>query len=396
MSTGAPLPPDLERRHLRGLQAVNLVSALDRSAVGPMLLVMAADFGASVGELTVVASAYYLTYGLAQPVWGIVSARSGIVRTLRVALCGAAVAGALSALAPTVLLLAVLRGVAGGFFGGAIPATLVYVGSTVPVERRQKPLTDLMAGVAVGTAAATAAAGWAAELLSWRVAFATTAAAGLALAVLLRGLPEPPRTPSGSGAVAVLLRALRDPWTRVVLLFGFVEGAAVTGTFTFVAPGVQDAVEGGAGIAGSVVAAYGAAVLVFSRVVGPLSGRLSTPVLLLIGGACGAAGFALLSVQRGVVSGVVACVLIGAMWAFMHSTLQTWATSVAPHARSQVVSLFAGALFLGGSTGATLAGPLADASRYGLLFALTAAVFVPLTLGSSLARRRYLQTRRGR
>ena len=396
MSTGAALPEDLERRHLRGLQGVNLVSALDRSAIGPMLLVMAADLDASVGELTVVASAYYLTYGLMQPVWGILGARSGVVRTLRISLCGAAVAGALSALAPSVLLLAVLRSVAGGFFGGAIPATLVYVGSTVPVERRQKPLTDLMAGVAVGTAAATAAAGWAAELLSWRVAFATTAAAGLVLAVSLRGLPEPPRTPSGSGAVAVLVRALRDPWTRVVLLFGFVEGAAVTGTFTFVAPGVQEAVEGGAGIAGSVVAAYGAAVLVFSSVVGPLSGRLSTPVLLLIGGTCGAAGFALLAVQRGVVAGIVACVLIGAMWAFMHSTLQTWATSVAPQARSQVVSLFAGALFLGGSTGAALGGPVADASRYGLLFAVTAAVFVPLTLGSSLARRRYLQTRRGR
>lgn len=387
---------DLEPRHLRGLQAVNLVSALDRSSIGPMLLVMAAAFDASVAELTVVASAYYLTYGLMQPVWGLISARYGVVWTLRVALFGAAAAGILSALAPTVLLLAVLRSIAGGFFGGAIPATLVYVGSSVPVERRQRPLTELMSGVAVGTAAATAAAGWTAELLSWRVAFLATAAAGLALALYLRELPEPPRPPSAGSAVRVLLRALRDPWTRLVLLFGFVEGAAVTGTFTFVAPGVQEAIEGGAGIAGSVVAAFGVAVLVFSRVVGPLSARVSTPVLLLTGGGCGALGFATLAVQRGILAGIVACVLIGAMWAFMHSTLQTWATSVAPHARAQVVSLFAGSLFLGGSTGAALAGPLADASRYPLLFAVTAAAFVPLTLGSAFARRRYLTTRRGR
>lgn len=392
-----PAPPeDLERRHLRGLQGVNLVSALDRSSIGPMLLLLAADLDASVAETTVVASAYYLTYGLLQPVWGLISVRTGTVRTLRLALFGAAAAGVASALAPTVFALAVLRSIAGGFFGGAIPATLVYVGSTVPVERRQKPLTDLMAGVAVGTAAATAAAGWTAELLSWRVAFAATAAAGLCLALYLRELPEPPRPPSSGSAGRVLLHALRDPWTRLVLLFGFVEGAAVTGTFTFVAPGVQEAIEGGAGIAGSVVAAYGAAVLVFSRIVGPLSGRVSTPSLLLIGGACGALGFTTLAVQRGVVAGVLACVLIGAMWAFMHSTLQTWATSVAPQARSQVVSLFAGSLFLGGSTGAALAGPLADASRYGLLFAVTAAVFVPLTLGSAFSRRRYLTTRRGR
>jgi len=318
------------------------------------------------------------------------------VRTLRLALFGAAAAGVLSAVAPTVLVLAVLRSIAGGFFGGAIPATLVYVGSTVPVERRQKPLTELMSGVAVGTAAATAAAGWAAELLTWRVAFAATALAALGLALYVRELPEPPRPPTTGTAGRMLLHALRDPWTRLVLVFGFVEGAAVTGTFTFVAPGVQEAVEGGAGIAGSVVAAYGAAVLVFSRIVGPLSGRLSTPSLLLIGGSCGALGFTTLAFQRGVLAGIAACVLIGAMWAFMHSTLQTWATSVAPQARAQVVSLFAGSLFLGGSTGAALAGPLADASRYGLLFACTAVVFVPLTVGSAVARSRYLTTRRGR
>jgi predicted MFS family arabinose efflux permease len=387
---------EAERRHLKGLQAVNFASALDRSVIGPMLLVMAADLGASLAEITVVASAYYLTYGLMQPVWGLVSARIGTVRTLRIALLGAAVFGTLSALSPSVPALAALRALAGGFFGGAIPATLVYVGATVPVERRQKPLTQLMAGVAVGTAVATAAAGWAAQYVSWRWPFALTATAGLVLGVYLRRLPEPPRPDGTSGVVRVLLRAVRERWVVLVLTFGFVEGALITGIFTFVAPGIQETIEQGAGVAGSVVAAYGVAVLVFTRVVGRLSARLSTPTLLLTGGAAGALGYTVLAVQRSVVAGVVACVLIGAMWAFMHSTLQTWATSVAPQARAQVVSLFAGSLFLGGSTGAALGGPLADATRYGLLFALSAAVFVPLTLATAVTRKRYLTTRRGR
>ena len=58
--------------------------------------------------------------------------------------------------------------------------------------------------------------------------------------------------------------------------------------------------------------------------------------------------------------------------------------------------LVAACLFLGGSTGAALGGGLADDGRYGLLFGVTAAVFVPLTAASALARRRYLTTRRGR
>src|SRR3954447_3560693 len=183
---------ELSRGHLRALQAVNTVSSLDRSAVAPMLLVMAASLSTSVGTVTIAASLYFLTYGLLQPVWGVVLARFGTIRTLQLALFGAAAAGLLSALSPGVVVLVVLRGIAGGFFGGAVPATLVYVGATVPIERRQQPLTDLMAGVAVGMAAATVAAGWAAQLVSWRAMFAVTALAAGALSLFIRPLPEPP------------------------------------------------------------------------------------------------------------------------------------------------------------------------------------------------------------
>jgi predicted MFS family arabinose efflux permease len=390
------VPTELPRGHLRALQAVNTVSSLDRSAVAPMLLVIAADLHASVPSVTTAASLYYLSYGVLQPVWGVVSARLGTVRTLRVALVGAAVAGGASAAAPGVALLAVLRCVAGAFFGGAIPGTLVYVGAVVPVERRQQPLTDLMAGVAVGMAVATVAAGWTAELVSWRVMFAATAVAVAVLGLYLRRVPEPPQAPVQQRPFRTLLRAAADRWVLLVLALAFVEGAALTGSFTFVAPGVEHATSAGAGLAGTVVAVYGVAVLAFSRVVRPLSARLRTPTLLVVGGVAGAAGFAVLAVQRGLAAGVVGCVLLGAAWAFMHSTLQTWATSVAPQARAQVVPLFSACLFLGGSTGAGLGGLLAGSAHYGPLFTISAALFLPLTAVSALTRRRYLRTRRGR
>jgi predicted MFS family arabinose efflux permease len=387
---------ELPRGHLRALQAVNTVSSLDRSAVAPMLLVMAVDLHASVASVTTAASLYYLSYGVLQPAWGVVSARLGTVRTLQVALVGAALAGGASAAAPGVAVLVVLRCVAGAFFGGAIPGTLVYVGAVVPVERRQQPLTDLMAGVAVGMALATVAAGWTAELVSWRVMFVVTAVAVGVLGLYLRRVPEPPHAPVQRRPFRTMLTAAADRWVLLVLTLGFVEGAALTGSFTFVAPGVEHASHAGAGLAGTVVAVYGVSVLGFSRVVRPLSAQLRTPTLLLIGGATGVAGFAVLSVQRGLVAGVLACVLLGAAWAFMHSTLQTWATSVAPKARAQVVPLFSACLFLGGSAGAGVGGLLAGEGHYGSLFAASAALFVPLTAVSAATRRRYLRTRRGR
>ncbi len=143
------------------------------------------------------------------------------------------------------------------------------------------------------------------------------------------------------------------------------------------------------------MASYGLAVLGFTRVVGPLSARWSTPILLGIGGSAGTLGFSVLALQRGVAAGLVACVLLGAAWAFLHSTLQTWATSVAPEARAQIVSLFAGLLFFGGATGVALGGGLAADAAYGRLFGAATAVFVGLTAAAVLARHRYIRSHPG-
>src|SRR4051794_11414005 len=138
--TGADVvPTDLPRAHLRALQAVNTVSSLDRSAVAPMLLVMAVGLHSSVASVTVAASLYYLSYGLLQPVWGVASARLGTVCTLRLSLVGAAVAGLLSALSPGVGLLAVLRFATGGVFGGAGAGAPGYLRAALPVRRGPPP-----------------------------------------------------------------------------------------------------------------------------------------------------------------------------------------------------------------------------------------------------------------
>src|SRR6185437_5695671 len=169
------------RSSLRLLQLTSFVSTLDRFAMPSVLLAISRDLEVPLQSVVTAASVYYIAYGAMQPVWGIVSDRLGRVRTLRVTLLLAAVATAVSAGMHDI----------GALFGAAMPTCLIYVGDVVPIRHRQQEVTRLLVGVALGTALGAVGAGALAQVASWRLAFAITGACALALAVLLRRLPEP-------------------------------------------------------------------------------------------------------------------------------------------------------------------------------------------------------------
>jgi predicted MFS family arabinose efflux permease len=378
------------RGGLRLLQLGAFFSSFDRFAVAPMLVTIAAALGASLAETAAIASVYYLLYGAMQPVWGMLSDRLGRVRVIRMTLFGAAVAGVLSAAAPNLAVLIAARALAGGLFSAVIPASLVYLGDTVGIDSRQRALADLMAASAVGTALATVAGGLAAYLDAWRLAFAAPALAGVALAVMLTRLPEPKgfAAENREGPIVQIGRVLRRPWAVVVVGIALVEGAVILGSLTYLAPSLES-VGFSPAVAGLAVGLYGLAVLGWTRVVKPLTSRLGASVLILIGGGMLALGCASAAVWQSLAGVSAAAVLIGGGFAFMHSTLQTWATDVVPEARATVISLFAAALFAGSGISAMAAAPLAEAGAFGLLFGLAALVAAPLGLFAGLARRRY-------
>jgi predicted MFS family arabinose efflux permease len=379
----------------RLLQLAAFFSSFDRFAIAPMLLTIAASLGASLTEVAATASLYYLLYGLMQPVWGMLSDRLGRVRVMRLTLFGAAVAGVLSSLAPNLTVLIIARALAGGLFAAVIPASLVYIGDTVGMGTRQKALADLMAASAMGTALATVFGGLAAYLDGWRVAFAAPALAGVALAVLLARLPEP-KAFSEQKRVGPLVQAGRvlvQPWALIVVGIALVEGAVILGFLTFLAPSLESAGFSPA-VAGLAVGLYGLAVLGWTRAVKLVANRLGASALILIGAGMLSLGYASGAVGQSLASVSVAAILVGGGFAFMHSTLQTWATEVVPEARATVISLFAAALFAGSGVATMAAAPLAEAGSFDLLFALAALVAVPLGLVAGLARHRYSGNRR--
>ncbi|MFB4280164.1 MULTISPECIES: MFS transporter [unclassified Nonomuraea] len=385
------LPVSLSRPPL-ALSVASFVSSFDRFAVSPMLVLIAADLGVSLSASVGAASGYYLAYGLTQPLWGLLSDRFGRVRVMRWALFGAAVAGAASALMPVLATLVVARVVTGACFGAVIPTGLTYVGDTVQPSVRQRALTDLMAAAALGTALATGLGGVVAGLVDWRVAFTVPAACALACAVSLRSLPEPPREESalkgGTGVRRYLGAVLGQRWALLVFGLAFTEGAIMLGAMPFLATALQHTGLAAA-VAGLAITAYGLGLWAFSKLVKVLSGRWPAPLLMVVGGTQLCLGFAIVAVHVSVPAVAVTALLLGGGWSFLHSSLQTWATSIVPEARGTTIAFFACALFVGSAVASWAAGPLAEHGRYGLLFGLAAGAAIPLTAVAALTRHRY-------
>jgi predicted MFS family arabinose efflux permease len=377
-----------ERARLRLLQLAALTSTCDRFAIAPLLVVIGFDLDAPLTAVAAVASAYFLAYGLMQPVWGVISDRIGRVRVMRISLLGAVVAGAGSALAPDLLVLGITRMVAGGCFAALIPASLVYVGDSWPAAVRQRPLSDVLAASSLGVAAATAGAGLLADLVGWRTVPALTAAAAAGLWFALAWLPEPDRELGENRPLRSVARVLSRRWAWAVLVLAFVEGIVVLGVLTYAAPAVQ-ALGSSATVAGAVAAGYGLGAVLWAQAVRRLVGRVGPAGLATIGGAFLVSGWAVPAVAVTLPTVAVAAFLVGGSWAFLHSTLQHWTTEVVPEERATAVGLFAAALFLGSAAGTALAAPLAEAGEFALLFRIALAVALPLALVAALARAWY-------
>ena len=376
------------RGRLRLLMAAAFLSTFDRFTIAPMLVTIAADLRVSLAEVSAAASLYFLLYGLMQPVWGMLSDRIGRVRVIRLALILALVPGLVSAFTPNLAVLVVARALAGGLFAGVIPASLVYIGDTVPMDSRQRALANQLASSGVATGLATAGAGLAAYLDLWRLAFAIPVVASLVLGLLLARLPEPERENGEAGALVRIGQFLRSPWAVLVVLLALVEGGVILGFLTYLAPALESGGYGAA-VSGLAVGLFGVATLVWSRLTGRVADRFGKGASILLGGALLSAGYATGALSQGFSGIAASAFLVGGGFAFMHPTLQNWATEVVPEARATVISLFAAALFVGSGLATVLAAPLAESGAFPLLFGLAALTGLPLGLAGALARRSY-------
>lgn len=371
----------------RVLMSIGFLSFFDRFATPPMLVILAARAGMTLADAVGLVAAYSLLYALGQPVWGFISDRFGRVAVLRTALTGLALAAVASTLFSAHVPLLVARSAAGLMAGCLYPTLLTIIGDTRTGIAKARGLSELQVYSALGTTGATLTAGSIAAFTDWRVVFGLPALGCAALLFLLRRAHDGGTHLRGP----VDFRAAFSGAALGVYGVAVLEGAVLMGILTYFVPALQHA-QVPIALAGVLAAGYGVGVTVGARLMRRLVQRFSRTQLMGLGGGVLLAGYVASSIAQNPGTITATAILVGASNAILHSSLQGWATEVAPAARATAVALFACALFLGSSVGTFLTAGLAGAGQYNVIFLLglgaTAVLIAAVTLGHSAWERR--------
>ncbi|MVU81687.1 MFS transporter [Nocardia sp. ET3-3] len=371
------------------LRAIGFLSFYDRFATAPMIVSIASQRHIEFASAAMLVTVYALCYAIGQPVWGIVSDRVGRLRVIRIALIGAIAFSLATVASPTFTVLLVSRAGCGLFVGALFPAVLTLIGDRHVGVARVREVSAVQTFTALGTTLATLTAGALCTWTDWRIPFAATAVGALVLLRISKGMPEPVARDLGGG------RDLRAAFGyRPVLLYvlGIVEGALLLGIFTFIAPAIEHTGRSTVA-AGALAATYGVGIIAGSRLVRAVSTRIALSGLIAVGGCL--LVLALLVAAAGAASALaltVAAIMIGLSNSFLHGSLQTWATSVAPAARATTVSFFVGSVFLGSSLATSLASPFVSRDLPAV-FLVSAGLAAVLTVIAAPLRARWATVR---
>jgi predicted MFS family arabinose efflux permease len=162
----------------------------------------------------------------------------------------------------------------------------------------------------------------------------------------------------------------------------------VLGFFVYFAPALESTGTNAA-VAGLLVATYGGAVLIGTRVVKWIAPRTPAWVPISIGGAMSISGYLVAAVDQHAVAILIASILIGGCYAILHSTMQNWATDIAPEVRGTATALFVTGAFTGGAIGSGLGALYVQQHLYGPLFLAAAALSTLVVITAAFTRARY-------
>lgn len=361
--------------------------SLDRALLLPLVPVIAKDFDASIAVAGTAITAHALAYALLQLLWGPLSTRWGRVRVLKVSTAIAAAASLASAFAPTVETFIIARTLAGGAFAATFAAVLVYLGDTLPLERRPAAMSNLATAVALGIAGGVLGAGAIAEFTSWRFIFAGFAVVAALLVPALATMADPSNH-AEKRVRSQLVSLMRNPWAIGLFALTALEGFLLIGVFNLLPVALQQAGEG-VFMSGLVTAAFGIVVIAVSQLMKLVVGRVPAWMLFAVAGTFATLAFVVLFSGVSRITVLSGAALMGVAWALGHTSLQTWMTEAAADARALGMTFFSISLMLGGSLGAALGTVAADRQAFPLLFAASIIGAVGFGIGSTLARKYY-------
>jgi predicted MFS family arabinose efflux permease len=365
------------------LAAAGFLSAAGARVVDPLLDVMARDFRTDVADVSGVVAAFTLLYGLNQILLGPAGDRFGKLRVLLFALFGYVLATGACALAPDLPWLVVLRGCAGAASAGLIPTCLAYIGDNVPYGARQVTLSRFLTGIVLAQAMAGPIGGAFGDTLGWRGVFALLAGGALLVGLLLArriGRLPPIAAAARPPSLAAYGLLLRRPDARRLLLATFAEGAALAGSFPFLAPYLRETFGLSYLAVGLILSCFAIGALAYTRAARRLLAAFGEEGLVLTGGMLLAGAMAIGMTLDAWWPFVAIEIALGLGYFMLHSVMQARATELLPDARATAVSAFVFMLFLGQSAGALAVGAIIGRHGYPTAFRVDAAFIAAISV----------------
>jgi MFS transporter, YNFM family, putative membrane transport protein len=349
------------------LSAAAFASVATMRVADPLIPQIAQELDVSFGDASVITTAFAISYGLCQLVWGALGDRFGKYRLVALMTLLSAVTAALAGFADSLVALGAARLLSGATAAAIVPLALAFIGDHVPYEQRQTVLGRFLTGTILGIIAGQVAGGVLGDLVGWRGVFFLLGAVfllvGCLLVVELRSGRVPPPLLSEAMGPAALIEAylglLRHPWARVVLVTVSIEGFLFYGGFTFVGAYLRDRFALDYATVGIILGCFGVGGLLYALTVRRLLAALGQRGLAWVGATTTTIAFLVVALG-GLLVMAPAIMLMGLGMHMLHNTLQTHATQMAPGARGLAVSTFANVLFIGQAAGVWLCGLLID------------------------------------
>lgn len=241
----------LERRSIMYVSIVHGLLHVLELAYGVVLVAIAAEFGASLFALGVIANVFGFAYGLTALPVGVLADRASETRLLAICSFGMGVASLGVTLAPGITLLGVALGILGVSLGLFHPVASAFVARTA--TRTGLGFAYLGTGGNLGLALGPIMVGAIAAAASWRVAYVVFAIPCLALGLLIARLPrrihdvgdvDAEATPADRSFSA--LKPVLFPVT-MVLLANAMNGLVYRGVVTFLPSHLSTSVDTGIG-----------------------------------------------------------------------------------------------------------------------------------------------------
>jgi MFS transporter, YNFM family, putative membrane transport protein len=381
-------PRQTPTRSIILLAAAGFASQAQVRVTDSLLPQIATDFRTTVGVAAIVLTAYALTHGSIQFVVGPVADRFGKYRTVAIASLVAAALVAVCGTVSSLPQLAIARLATGAVAGWVIPVSMAYVGDVTPADRLQPILARYASGYILGQLFGQAAGGVLGDLFGWRkVFFALAGMFALAAGGLIFELIANPQTraadhhaASRRGFIADYAQVLSNPFARMIIIVGFIEGALAWGAFAYIGANLHLRFDLSFTLVGLTVACFGIGGLIYSGLVRLLVRRLGQIGLTIIGGFVITAAYVVLAFQPVWWFAPFAVTAIGLGFYMFHNTLQTKATQMTPEARGTAVAIFSSALYFGQTAGVAAGALVIDRLGASPLFLGTAVAFPALAI----------------